>query len=143
MGLEGGHPFLDDLDLIELALRIPPELLFAPDSTRPLQREAIRGLVPDRIRLRRDKSDLTSLFHDCLKGRDWPAVVRLLGTGEPEVGAFVSIPAMRTAFLESPEARRGAKWAYLLWRLATLECWLRQEQDHSFADRLHEELVHG
>ena len=89
VGLEGGHPFPDDLDLIELVLRFPPELLFDRRATRPLLREAIRGLVPDDIRLRRDKPSLGSLFYESLQGRDWPMVMRLLGAGEPEVGAFV------------------------------------------------------
>ena len=132
VGLEGGHPFLDDLDLIELVLRFPPELLFDRRATRPLLREAIRGLVPDDIRLRRDKPSLGSLFYESLQGRTGRRVMRLLGAGEPEVGAFVSIPAMRKVFLEAPEASRGVRWASTLWRLVMLECWLRREHDPSF-----------
>jgi asparagine synthase (glutamine-hydrolysing) len=141
VGLEGGHPFLDDLDLIELVLRFPPELLFDRRGTRPLLRQAIRGLVPDDIRLRRDKPTLGSLVYESLQGRDWAAVMRLLGAGEPEVGAFVSIPAMRRVFLDAPEASRGVRWASTLWHLVTLECWLRRERDPSFAERFRAELA--
>jgi asparagine synthase (glutamine-hydrolysing) len=142
VGLEAGHPLLDDLDLIELVLRFPPELLFDRRATRPLLRDAIQGLVPDDIRLRRDKPTLGSLFYESLQGRDWPAVMRLLGADEPEVGRFVSIPAVREVFLEAPEASRGVRWASTLWRLITLECWLRRERDPSFPGRFRAELAH-
>jgi asparagine synthase (glutamine-hydrolysing) len=139
-GVESRHPFLDDLDLIELALRIPPELVFDPTFDRPLLREAVRGLVPDDIRLRAEKTDLTDLWLESLKRVDWPMVMRLLGSGTPEVGAFIEVPVMRKTLLEASESRRKGGWGLAVWRLLALECWLRHESDPSFAGRLLEEL---
>jgi asparagine synthase (glutamine-hydrolysing) len=140
-GVDSRHPFLDDLDLIELALRIPPELVFDPTFDRPLLREAVRGLVPDEIRLRAEKTDLTDLWVESLKRVDWPVVMRLLGSGTPEVGAFIEVPVMRKTLLDTSDSRRKGGWGLAVWRLLSLECWLRQERDPSFADRLLEELA--
>ena len=59
--------------------------------------------------------------------------MRLLGAGEPEVGGFVSIPAMRKVFLEAPEAEPGREVGVARsGASSTLECWLRRERDPSF-----------
>lgn len=52
------EPFLDD-DVAELLASIPPNLFFYGDRVRGLFRHAIRGLVPDTVRLRDDKAGFT------------------------------------------------------------------------------------
>lgn len=84
-GVETRQPLLDDLDLIELALRIPPELAFDPELTRPLARAALVDLVPDAIRLRRDKSDFNTVFVDSLDGTDLAIGAELLRGRDAEV----------------------------------------------------------
>ena len=54
-GVEVRDPFLEE-DVVELVMRLPPEMLFQGGWLRSLYRESIRGLVPDRVRLRRDKA---------------------------------------------------------------------------------------
>jgi asparagine synthase (glutamine-hydrolysing) len=129
VGLEGRHPFLDDAGLVELALRLPPELSFDARYDRPLLRAAVEGLVPDEVRLRPDKSYFNELFRDTLSGPDWPAVRTLLDGTSPEVNAYVRPELVRSLLLDAPANRRGGYWAWAVWRLATVECWLRYLAD--------------
>lgn len=139
-GLEGHHPFLDDSDLVELMLRLPPELSFDVRYDRPLLRAAVEGLVPDEVRLRREKSYFDELFRETLGGPDLPAVRSLLGDPRAEVNAYVQPGVVRSLLLDAPAARRGAHWAWAVWRLVTAECWLRHLADPGLPRRTLEDL---
>ena len=134
-GLVCRHP-LRDLDLVELVLRLPPELAFDPHLSRPLLREAVAGIVPDAIRLRAAKGVFEPLFHQGLKA-DLPILRDLLGA-EARIGAVVDLAAVRAGLLDGPDRcpRGRLLWAEDLWRLATAECWLRELEEPGFADRL-------
>jgi hypothetical protein len=69
------HPFLD-LDLIELVLGLPPEHGFDAGFSRPLLRRAMREIVPDEVRLRREKTYFDPLLDDCLAAERSTAAVR-------------------------------------------------------------------
>jgi asparagine synthetase B (glutamine-hydrolysing) len=47
--VDGRHPFLHDLQLIEAALRLPPQAQFDPVRDRPLLRDALAGLIPEAL----------------------------------------------------------------------------------------------
>ncbi|HZB85543.1 MAG TPA: asparagine synthase-related protein [Gaiellaceae bacterium] len=134
-GIEGAHPFLDDVELVEFVLGLPPEPAFDPELDRSLLRDAMTGLVPDRIRLRREKSYFNELFVDCVSRTDRPAIERLLSAPDAEVNAYVRPEIVRGTLLEAPAQRRGPAWAWALWRLATIECWLRFQSDPDFPER--------
>ena len=53
-GLDYRHPLLD-FELVDLALRLPPELSFEPAFNRPVMRRSDRGLL--RRRCGRDHED--------------------------------------------------------------------------------------
>lgn len=127
-GLESRHPMLD-LDLVELALRLPPTATFDRRFNRPVLRAAMAGLLPDSVRLRPGKAWFQSLIVDCLTGPDWVLVRRILGDPRAEVGAFVDLGEMRAALLDSEQRRREDpfRWMWQVWRLLTVECWLRIE----------------
>lgn len=135
-GLEGAHPYLDDLELVELALALPPELSFDPELDRPLLRAASAGLVPDAVRLRRSKSYFDELFRETLSGPDRGALTRLLTAPDAEINAYVRPEVVRERLLGPPHAGGTGGWAWPLWRLATIECWLRFQTEPSFPDRL-------
>ena len=126
-GVTGGHPFLQDPELIDLVLRVPPELAFDAQLDRPLLRSAMEGLVPDVIRLRPDKSFFTPLFVEAVDGHDRRRIAELLGAKDAASRAYTEPEAVRTMLLEAPPERRGGQWAWALWRLVMLECWLRRE----------------
>lgn len=130
-GLEGAHPFLDDLDLIEFVLRLPPAVSLDPHLDRPLLRDAVRGVIPDAVRLRREKSDFMPLFLECLTGTDRAPILKLLSDPRALVYGFVRRDVVADELLAGPPAWRTGAWAWALWRLVTAECWLRQQEDRS------------
>jgi asparagine synthase (glutamine-hydrolysing) len=136
-GLPAQHPFLD-LDLIETVLALPPEHGFDPNLTRPLLRDAVRGLVPERIRVRRGKSYFDPLLIDCLAGSDRVRLRPLLTAPDAEVGRFADRESVRSMVDGGPWAHPGGQRAWLrdVWRLATAECWLRSQADRGFARHL-------
>lgn len=140
-GTLDAHPLLDDLELVELALRLPPPASFDPDYDRPLLRRAVKGLLPDSIRLRKDKTYFDSLFRDCLEGPDRHAVERFLGAPDARVNAYVRPDVVRSRFLEAPPDRRDGWWAWGTWRLLMLEMWLRSLEDSRFPTLALEQLA--
>lgn len=137
-GLESRHPYLD-LDLVELVLATPPGLSFHRRVDRPLQRAAATGLVPEVVRVRSEKARFNAIQNDAIALADGPWVRRLLGDPGARVNAYADPQALQEGPLADMEGhRRGqaGSWTMALWRLLTLECWLRELEDSGFAERL-------
>jgi asparagine synthase (glutamine-hydrolysing) len=132
-GAIGAHPFLEDLDLIEFALRLPPEHAFSSKHDRPVLRAAMDRELPDEVRLRTEKSYFNHLLDGALSGPDRPALEVLLGPGA-EISSLVR-PAFLEGLLTTPLERRGGVWSWTAWRFASAECWLRFQADPDFAQR--------
>jgi len=116
-GVAGAHPYFDDLELIELMLRLAPELAFDAVYDRPLLREAVRGLIPEQVRLRVDKSRFDAPVVAALSGPDFDTVRALLGARDARIRQY--------AAPEVPTERRDSAWARRVFRLASTEQWLR------------------
>jgi asparagine synthetase B (glutamine-hydrolysing) len=129
-GLEARHP-LFDLDLVELALRQPPEATLDRYRNRPVLRASMAGMLPDSVRLRPAKALFDSLIVDCLAGPDGTAVRRLITDPRAELRAYVDLEGVRGALYgTNPQERADSfRWMHQLWRLVTAECWLRAERD--------------
>ncbi|MCW2988725.1 MAG: asparagine synthetase [Solirubrobacterales bacterium] len=127
-GVEARHPMLD-LDLIELCLRQPPEQTLDPRFSRPVLRAAMAGLVPDSVRLRPEKALFESLIVSSLTGPDAGAVRAILTAPDAEIGAYVDQGRMTRALFGGKESLRGDafRWMWQVWRLLTIELWLRAE----------------
>jgi asparagine synthase (glutamine-hydrolysing) len=139
-GITPRHP-LYDVDLVELVFRLPPEHAFDPHLNRPLVREAMIGIMPEKVRLRPDKSNFDSVFHEMLCGSDLGVAMRLLLSPDAKVRPYVRPEALR-ARLERPPPDRASfeflVWVLELWRLVMTECWLRAQENPSFPDELQE-----
>jgi asparagine synthase (glutamine-hydrolysing) len=139
-GVERRRPLLD-LDLSEHVLRLPPELAFTPWFGKGHVREAMEGLVPDSVRLRRQKTFFTDVRVRSLIESDLPFARRLLGP-DAEVRRYVSAQSISDA-LEGPgvdaaQSTRGL-WGFRLQHLASTEIWLRAQADPEFPGRLRAE----
>ena len=125
LGLEARHPLLD-LDVVELALRLPPELAFDRRYNRPLLRHAMEGLVPDEVRLRPYKSRFDPVFVAAIEN-DRRAIDRLLHAPTAELHAFVNPSNLNEVVQARPGDATGERErATTLWTFALLECWLRR-----------------
>ena len=100
-GVRYVYPLLD-LDLVRFAMRVPAYFLVRRDATRCLLRDAIRGLVPERVRLREAKlfpHSLDTLRLPRLRGR---IDARLAAIPPDGLAAkAVDIEALRVAFREA------------------------------------------
>ncbi|HET9153532.1 MAG TPA: asparagine synthase-related protein, partial [Solirubrobacterales bacterium] len=125
-GLEARHPMLD-LDLVELALRQPPEQTLDPRFSRPVLREAMTGLVPDGVRLRPQKALFESLVVAAMRGPDGAAIGEILTAPGAEIGAYVDRERMTASLFGSGAVRKEGefRWMWQVWRLLTAEVWLR------------------
>ena len=125
VGLNGGHPLLDDLRLIELVLGLSPELAADGRLDRPVLREAMRGLVGEHVRLRETKSTFDQLLVDCMLGPDRKRLTSLLDPRRAAVTEYVR-PELLARFAEPPPREQATLlWAWIAWRLASVELWLR------------------
>jgi asparagine synthase (glutamine-hydrolysing) len=73
-GVDSRRPFAD-VDLWEFVLSLPAEVKFPNRQTKPLLRQTVRGLLPDELIDRKDKTFFDE-FH--LAKADYPALRRLL-----------------------------------------------------------------
>jgi asparagine synthase (glutamine-hydrolysing) len=137
-GIEPRHPLVD-VDVLDFVLSLPPELAFDSRYSRPLLRDAMAGLVPDPVRLRGAKSNFDAVFHRSMAGGDLPVTRQLLCDPAARIGAYVDLRAMREALLDpDPPGRLGSlsAWAINVWRLLTLEVWLRAQEGPEIIDEL-------
>jgi asparagine synthase (glutamine-hydrolysing) len=136
VGAEARPPLLD-VDLIELVLRLPPELGFVEAIDRPLIREAIRGRVPDAVRRNAVKSNVAVYYHEPLSGVDLAPIRRLLVDPRLEVGAWVDRERVASLVDSPPHVGDPGwySWYSGVWKLATVEIFLRQQADGGYASR--------
>jgi asparagine synthase (glutamine-hydrolysing) len=136
-GMEARPPLLD-VDLIELALQIPPELEFDPEVDRPLIRDAMVGRVPDSVRLATVKSNLAPFYFDGLAGPDLEPIRTILRARDAEIGAYVDLDTVRRMVDEPPVAGgdNWLGWMSTVWSFVSAECWLRHQGDGGFLDRM-------
>jgi asparagine synthase (glutamine-hydrolysing) len=73
-GVDSRRPFTD-VDLWEFVLSLPAEVKFPTSSTKPLLRESMRGLLPDALLDRKDKT-LFNEFH--VAKADYPKLISFL-----------------------------------------------------------------
>ena len=107
-GLEAAPPLLD-VDLVEAALRIPPEIEFDPDTDRPLIRRATRGILPDSVRLSVRKSNLAPFYLETASGRDLAAMRAVLTARDLRIGpSSTSRRCATSSSSRRPRARMGS-----------------------------------
>jgi len=119
--IESRPPFLDQ-DLVELVLSLPSDAMVRNGWSRWIFREAMRGILPERIRLRRKKIGFTT------PEMRWLRAERAAIQGIFRSPSFCSRP-----YWDAPVVARGFKAACegeleespLFWRILNIEAWLR------------------
>jgi len=123
-GIEVRHPFLDRR-LVEYVMAVPGEQLFRLGSSKNLLRRAMRGILPERVRLRADKTRFTSFIDFVLLEGSAGEIVELLREPRSANLGIFDGDALRSAYLNlvrgGPDAPRRA-----MWYAVNLEIWLRR-----------------
>jgi asparagine synthase (glutamine-hydrolysing) len=126
-GVEVRNPMLD-LDLVELGLRQPPLATLDRRFDRPVLRAAMAGLLPDVSRLRPQKAWFEAWVVDSLAGPDGAAVRQILADPGAELRAYVDQDEMeRALFGGGLRDAEPFRWMWQVWRLLTMELWLRAQ----------------
>ena len=130
------HPFLDDVDLIEAILSLPPEVAYHPELDRPALRRLTAGIVPDEIRRRREKTLWNEVLDVAVAGVDRRPLAELLLDPRSEIRHYVDTARLAAPLSGSFESPPGtiSGWPQELWRLAGMELWLRSLADFSFLE---------
>jgi len=119
--MESRVPFLDQ-ELVDYVLSLPPEAIIDRGWSRAILRRAIKGLVPDKIRLRRWKVGFTT------------PEIRWLKARRAQFGSILTSPSFQSRPYWNGgkvlEAFRGAVSGRLadsmfFWRAINTELWLR------------------
>jgi asparagine synthase (glutamine-hydrolysing) len=118
-GVEHRHPFYD-VRLIELCVGMPARLKLHDGWSRYVLREALQGVLPETIRRRTDKADLSPNFYRNLFRDARPDIVALLDA--PGLRPFIDRTALRDAIERSD--------AVATWHALALARWL----DHVSSD---------
>jgi asparagine synthase (glutamine-hydrolysing) len=125
-GCKRSEPFLDD-DVVEFVASLRPEVLSHDDWARGLFRHAMRGLVPETLRLRQDKSRFGPALHEVLEAAGgFSSLEPLMKTTALADMGLVEPKRLRKRFddfVRSPTA--GGLWVEL-WPVLAGEAFVRQ-----------------
>ncbi|MFO1424805.1 MAG: asparagine synthase-related protein [Candidatus Competibacteraceae bacterium] len=124
LGMELLSPYADRR-LVEFVLAIPSDRLGRPRAghNRWLQREAMRGLVPESIRLRLGKTTFYPLMREGLFKKECATVAELLNNPRMVALGYVSGAWFAK---RPPTAALSDSEVLFLWLCLSLELWLRR-----------------
>ena len=126
-GVESRHPFFDKR-LVEFCLSLPARQKIRDGWTRVVQREAMRGVLPEALRTRPDKSNLGHNFTTSLKHGE-PRLDQALATlegmaGEGKQGGYVDAGMLQDLVARYRQAPKASD-ALLLYLAAGFAAWIR------------------
>jgi asparagine synthase (glutamine-hydrolysing) len=124
-GVDVRHPFLDRR-LVEQVLATPPRLLFFAGRYKMLLRRALRGLLPEEIRRRRDKASFGE-FQDYSWRRQGAEQIRSLLRSSALVEAGILRRDRLHAAVEEYLRGESGRMRRHLWFIITAEVWFGQQ----------------
>jgi len=122
--LEARVPFLD-YRLVERSLTLPPDKLIYHGMTKQVLREAMKGTLPERIRMRRDKVGFGTPYVEWLRSKPFQEfIVKLIDSPEFASRGVITPSKARKLYLEHIKGKVNA--ARDIWKWINLELWHRE-----------------
>ena len=119
-GVERRHPFYD-VRVLNYCLSLPVDQKLRDGWSRSILRRALGDVLPEEVRCRMDKADLSPHFERSLLRVAKPRLERLLHEDWGHLESFVDRVELKAAY----DRRDGA----LLWGVLALATWLRRMHD--------------
>lgn len=119
--VESRVPFLDQ-ELVEWVLTLPPDAIIRNGWSRAILRDGMKGLLPERIRLRRWKVGFTTPEMRWLKAQR-REIEALFASPGFRSRPYWNADAVRDAFVAACDGR--AEESLVFWRAMNVEIWLR------------------
>ncbi|MEO0557356.1 MAG: asparagine synthase-related protein [Bacteroidota bacterium] len=132
-GIEPRFPFAS-VPLVKFCLSLPSHQRMRDGLTRSILRRAMRGRLPESVRLRPGKARLATSFADALFVRDADRLRQLVAEDVPAAHDVLDVAALTQAVsraLHHPEDR--AELAAPIWRAVVVARWLALTRTRSLA----------
>ncbi|WP_052341494.1 asparagine synthase-related protein [Salinarimonas rosea] len=122
-GIEPRYPFFDRR-VIAFCTSRPAAAKLAGGRTRALLRDAMRGILPDSVRLRRTKADFLPMALAALRRPQTRAFLAALLERPGDIAAHVAMDVLREHVHALERGRADSGTAFALWRVIQLALWL-------------------
>jgi asparagine synthase (glutamine-hydrolysing) len=123
--LEPRYPFFDRR-LIEYCVALPPEQKLHQGWTRMVMRRAMAGVLPEKVRWRVGKANLSPNFNRRLLDGDRDLLDGVIMFDPQVIEDYVDIDALRAAYRRYTSTPTSADDALTVYGAVTLALWLRQ-----------------
>jgi asparagine synthase (glutamine-hydrolysing) len=123
--IEARYPFFD-WRLAELCLGLPADQKLRHGWTRSVMRRAMGGVLPDEVRWRTHKADLSPNFRRTLFDRDRAVLDDVIVRDPGVIADYVDVAALRETYARCLSARGSDDDELSVFSAVTLALWLRQ-----------------
>lgn len=127
LGIELRDPFRDRR-VVELALRLPPHMLLRKTLVKHLVREAMRGILPEEIRLRTANSALLGLYRRGVLDREKSTLDRLVGNPNAGWRRFVNEGSLRESCSMTTLGGKDQALVLLPFVCASFDRWVSRQK---------------
>jgi asparagine synthase (glutamine-hydrolysing) len=124
-GIEPRYPFFDRR-LVEFCLALPGDQKIHHGWTRMIMRRAMEGILPEEVRWRRGKGNLSMNFCRGLLERDGRMATNLIHGDGREFSQYVNLGEVKRLHAGYTTSRNHSADAVKIWRAATMIQWLRR-----------------
>lgn len=126
-GVEGRFPFWDRR-IVELCLSLPAREKLDHGWSRLILRRAMTGVIPEQVRLRRDKMDFVHLLASGLVRHHHEEISEVLSDGAGELASYVDLHRARGFYarLAADPCKAPGREVQALWRAVVMGRWLKQ-----------------
>ena len=118
-GVEYRHPFFDR-ELVEFALSLPPEMKYRNRTIKWILREAMEGILPEKIRQRRDKAEFSEVLMRQIDALDLDELL-----GDPCIVRLGLIEKKRLEHYRESYRKREKRYTVPFWAAINVEYWYR------------------
>jgi asparagine synthase (glutamine-hydrolysing) len=126
--LEARFPFLDH-DLVERTLALPPEMLIRKGWNKFILREAMKGILPERIRIRRDKVGYENPQSAWMRSEGMQKIIKEVISSDSFRQRKI-VDAGSAEKMAVHHAAGKADYSTQLWKIIHLELWFRNFMDN-------------
>ena len=116
-GIEYRHPFFN-LEFVEFALSLPPEMKYGNKTIKRILRKAMRNILPEEIRCRKDKAEFSEILKQQIEAID---IDKLLEN--PNIVALEIVTKEDISYCIDRYRRGERKFVSYLWVLINVEYW--------------------
>ena len=121
-GLEIAYPFFDG-NLLQLCLHLPPQMKIQHHSTRYVMRAAMKGYIPEKVRLRNCKSNVGFHLHNSLLQENHLLIANNLRQAHPFLREILNMDKLLEYWMQCQQDEKIFRLMHI-WPVICLNEWL-------------------